>query len=468
MNPKIFEWSSLIDSQQENSLSIDKFEEVLKSFTEYKKEVKESKKVIGNFEKRNIYVRDNDLYNHGNNVGILETNENNILELVPKFDSRLNNRTSYFWRFLPHMLGTISGYNDISEKLFLDTNKKIRLPDGVNIVSLLTLSFVSICFRVLERGLVKRYELKNERLKAVKGRINYAEMSRKNAWDFSNVPCIYNDLTFDNKENRIILWCANRLLKEIKKIETGNKTLYVGKKLREIFILLNEEITLEPQSILSFRTINLSGISHHYVDIMKICQAILTEKLFSFDKDKNKSNFGINFIIDMDWVFESYMTFLFEEVAKEINSVDIFTGKKISVEAQSKGSLCDEGNISIRPDLIVKVNNEIKAIIDFKWKLHENKNNADFYQIICYSLAKVEESKFEKINAALVSISENDYNSGVFEKPFDTITKELKNNSRIDIYKIPVASSLLEGEAEEIEKNIKEKIVLKYFESIIN
>ncbi|MBI4999586.1 hypothetical protein HZB97_02350 [Candidatus Gottesmanbacteria bacterium] len=48
------------------------------------------------------------------------------------------------------------------------------------------------------------------------------------------MPCKFYDLTFDNPENQIILWCAHKLLQETRKIESeSDREIYVVKQLRE-------------------------------------------------------------------------------------------------------------------------------------------------------------------------------------------------------------------------------------------
>jgi len=451
MKGKIYEWKTLKESDKNHT----DIEEYLRFFNQYQNEIKDSKKIIGKFDSRNIFERNKDIVNYGNNVGVLSLEEDCTIEFIPKFDNE-STESLNFWKFLPQMLGTVSNFDDFSDKLFLDPEKKIVLPEGISIVSLLTLSFISICRKVLEKGIIKKYVLKNERLKAIKGKINYSEMSRKNSWDYSTVPCTYNDLTFDNAENRIILWCAYRLLKEIQKLDKkGN--MYVGKKLREIFIMLNEEITLKPQSISSFRKINLSGISHHYLDIMNICKAILSEKLFSF-KEGGKKNYGINFIIDMDWVFESYMTYLFYEVANE------FYKDKITIKSQEIGRLCDNEQIKIRPDLMIEINGKTKSIVDFKWKSHKQNINADFYQIICYSLAEIQRNSRSEMEAALFSVSDN--KSFDENEKFDSISN-LIDNSKIHIRKIPLDSVLLKNPPETIKEIIKSEVIRKYLDFLL-
>ncbi|MBK9333820.1 MAG: hypothetical protein IPM96_15790 [Ignavibacteria bacterium] len=61
----------------------------------------------------------------------------------------------------------------------------------------------------------------------------------------------------------------------------------------------------------------------------------------------------------------------------------------MTIKSQEIGRLCDNEQIKIRPDLMIEINGKTKSIVDFKWKSHKQNINADFYQIICYSLAEM-------------------------------------------------------------------------------
>ncbi|HJX49919.1 MAG TPA: hypothetical protein VJ438_00490, partial [Candidatus Nanoarchaeia archaeon] len=195
--------------------------EVSKLLDSYYQEVSVSK-TIGDFEKRNIFTRNNWIFNYGNNVGILELgNENKecVLELRPKLDQK---ETKYFWNFLPRMLNQLCDFEDFNEKLFMDPKRTIELPKGCNMVPLLTLSFVSLCQKVIEKGMIRKYVKKNERLTTLKGKIDFPKLVKDKPFDLSKIPCSYYDLTFDNPENQLVLWCAHKLISETRKIKSKN------------------------------------------------------------------------------------------------------------------------------------------------------------------------------------------------------------------------------------------------------
>jgi 5-methylcytosine-specific restriction enzyme subunit McrC len=433
-----------------------KNETISELLEKYGAEISKSKS-IGDFKNRNIFSRDQCLVNKGNNVGIIEFGTNQArcrLELRPKLkiDQKGN-----FWRFLPKMLDSLCNFEKFEDHLFLDPEKTIILPAGCNIVPLLTLSFVSLCDKVIRKGMLRKYINKREELTKIKGKIDFSMFVKGQSYNKNKIPCSYYDLTFNNHENQIVLWCAHKLLRETRKIATKNKgEISIIKKLREQYVLMQEEISLVPKNKLDVDSLNLSAISQNYIELMNVCKTILSESLFSFNENEHKESKGINFVIDMDWIFEQYMTNLFFEVVEDEDMV------KLVLNSQLKQTLCDNNKIKIKPDLIISRNNKVIAVIDFKWKQSEQNNNADFYQIICYGLAELSkyEHEVDKINTYLFAVSDQK-EQGLSVNNFDRISKVFSQKKEINIKKIALSSNMLNEDPEVIERNLK--IEVKHF-----
>lgn len=441
----IHEWDS-VTNLEGNIPDPDSNTLINNSYTSYKSGIAKNKsKVIGNLDNRSIDVINNLLSNRGNNVGILETIDGVRLELRPKFDKNINQERA-FWSFLPRMLVALSDFSEFNEKLFIDPNSKIILPIGLNYVPLLALSFISLCDKVLKVGLLRKYVKKSERLKTIKGKIDFPVLSKSRPWERTSIPCQYFDLTIDNIENQIILWCANRLISSLKQLNNSGNDSYVSRRLREQFVTLSQEISLKPVNKTDVLNTNFQSTAPHYSDLMNLCKAILQESLFSFNEEEKKTNSGVNFVIDMDWVFEQYMTFLFQKTISLNDNYNAF-----NINSQYRRYLCDKNTIKIKPDLILLKNGKPVAIIDFKWKSFASNNNADYYQVICYALAEIDKTTDGKIQANLFSVSEDI----IGHKEFDSISGILKNNHRISIGKIPLSMKIFNNENPQIvEDNI--------------
>lgn len=399
-------------------------------------------RAIGNIRKRNIEEINGIIHNNGNNVGIIEFGDDIRFEFRTKLES--------FWLFLPRMLHSLCNTKEFSKKIFIDPFQKISMPDGSNMVPLLALYFVILCKNALEKGMLKKYVRRQNTLGVIKGKIDLNTFSKTKPWDVSVLPCIYHDLTFDNKENQIVLWCLNKLIREASKIGIvqENKEPRILCLMRELFAIFNQEISLLPKEKSDIFGIYKSSLPKHYVELIKLCEVILSNAFFSFDKNKKQLN-GVNFIIDMDWVFEQYMTNLFLDVVKEYD---------LYIDYQFKQPLCDLGRISIRPDLVVFDSSDKKrqkslSVIDFKWKEAPNSDNSNFYQIICYGLAEIQRYKLYDIDASLF------YASGKEEMDYDIISKVFNSKTRLSINKICLNEEIFNKANDiAIEDEIKTKI----------
>src|SRR3989338_605255 len=232
----------------EYGVSKEQSTQIIASFNDYRSKISENK-FIGNFEERHISIKDDhQIKNDGCNVGVIEFEKSRI-ELRPKLDRKKEDKLDsqevdkkkqlQFWTFLPTMLNKLYYYHeDPTKKLFLDPNRIITLPKGSNIVPLLTLAYVILCNKYIQAGIIKRYVQKEERLYAIRGRIDFNKLAKQGTWDLTKIPCRYSDLTFDNMENQIILWCAYKLLRMVRKIKPRNTNSVIVKKLREKYLLL--------------------------------------------------------------------------------------------------------------------------------------------------------------------------------------------------------------------------------------
>jgi len=420
-------------------------EQINSAFDEYKSVSKS--RSIGDIGRRNIEKINDKIKNSGNNVGIIEFGNGIRIEFRPKLDSPSKREFKDFWGFLPRMLHSLCRTNEFTNRIFIDPFQKIELPEGCNMVPLFALSFVSLCSDVVRKGMLKKYVRRQQALKTIKGKIDFGTLIRTKPWDDSVVPCIYHDLTFNNKENQIVLWCLNKLIKEASKIELGQdgNEPRILCLMRELFAMISQEVILTPQKRSDILAIQKSSLPAHYVELMKLCEVILSDQFFSFDPNQKCLN-GLNFIIDMDWVFEQYMTYLFDVVAAE-------SGLKI--EPQYRHSLCDKNKIKIRPDVVIFDPGHAKplAVIDFKWKDAPNTDNANYYQIICYGLAEIQKFDLINIDASIF------YASGQEVMNYDAISKIFDGNKNVTINKICLEREIFDKSINiDIEAAIKGKI----------
>jgi len=261
-----------------------------------------------------------------------------------------------------------------TEKAFLyDPNTPIEIREGSNFFDIIGRLFLNHLQDLIKRGLLRKYVRKKENIRFLKGKLLIRDHVKKNLVDRSRFFCEYEDLTFDNLENRIILSALNSLISLIR----FNEKIKV--ELMKFETILKDHVTLLQVNPQECNLVKYNRINQHYVDIIKLSRLILEERFIrSIHKGESR---GFNFIVDMNKVFEDFITEIIEEIMEE----DLFSD--YNVEKQLRfNSLVKERVLITKPDIIIKKGRkEYPLIIDTKYK--RKSSNSDYYQVIAYSLA---------------------------------------------------------------------------------
>jgi 5-methylcytosine-specific restriction enzyme subunit McrC len=314
---------------------------------------KSKKKNIGVFYDRNS----NPYIKIGSYAGIVQLEKKRI-----HLSNKVNARLFYMLTFLR------------SEDEFLyDDNKLIEIKEGANFFDVIGRLFLNLLEEIMRKGLLKKHVRKQENQNYLKGKLLVKEQLKSNIVDRSKFFCEFEDLTFDNFENRIVLSAISSLISLIKYNERTRA------ELKKYQAILKDKITLTKVNTEEIYSIRFNRINEYYERIIKLSLLILEER-FIKSTDKGES-MGFNFIVNMNKVYQDFITEMFLEV------IDEPTFKVLTVEKQhSFNSLVKERNIITRPDIIIRKNQaEYPIIIDTKYKKEDT--SADYYQVIAYSLA---------------------------------------------------------------------------------
>jgi 5-methylcytosine-specific restriction endonuclease McrBC regulatory subunit McrC len=159
-------------------------------------------------------------------------------------------------------------------------------------------------------------------------------------------------------------------------IKYNEQTRSELKRYQSILKNVISPIKVNPEEIYSLR---FNRINQYYEKIIKLSLLIIEER-FIRSVHKGKST-GFNFIVNMNRVYEDFITEMFVEVIKE-PLFKLFTVEK----QQIFSSLVKERKLITKPDIILKKNKtDYPIIIDAKYKKQDL--NSDYYQVVAYSLA---------------------------------------------------------------------------------
>jgi|TARA_B100001964_G_scaffold97307_1_gene108893 5-methylcytosine-specific restriction enzyme subunit McrC len=262
------------------------------------------------------------------------------------------------------------------EKEFhFDSDIIIDIKEGQNFFDILGRLFLNELEEIFKKGFYKKYVRKEENLSFLKGKMLFSKQLINDIRKTPKFYCSYEDLTYDNLENQIVLK-ATALL--IPLIRFNDK---IKSELIRYRYILNEEVILRNVLPEECNRVQYNKLNECYEPIIQFSRAVLQ---YHFIRSAHKgASKGFNFIVNMNRVYEDFIT----EIVKElINEDPAFTD--YIVEAQKRfDSLVKEREVVTKPDVILRKKNssEYPLLIDTKYKRQEN--NADYYQVIAYALA---------------------------------------------------------------------------------
>lgn len=303
----------------------------------------------------------------GNNVLIKNTSYSGIIQLEETrlhFSEKVNLHLFYMMSFLKD-----------EDYFYYDPDVIIEIKEGANFFDILGRLFLNEIEKIERKGFYKKYVRKEENLKYFKGKLLVKKQTYNSLRKLPKFFCSYDDLTYDNLENQIMLKAANLLIPLIRfNAEVKSELFRYSNILKESISLVN----VVPEDC---NRIQYSRLNEHYKPIIQLSKVIL-QNYFIRSKFKGAAK-GFNFIVNMNKVYEDFIeTIMFELIEEE----DDF--KKYKVESQKRfTSLVKEEKIGSRPDIVLRLKdqpNNYPYIIDAKYK--KDPNNSDFYQIIAYSL----------------------------------------------------------------------------------
>jgi len=294
----------------------------------------------------------------GSYAGIIQLSKHRI-----HFSTKVNTKLFYMLSYLKS-----------EERFLFDRNTPIDIKEGFNFFDVIGRFFLNHLNDILKQGLLKKYIRRSENMSFLKGKLLVKNQINENLIDKSRFFCEYEDVTFDNIENRIVLSALNSLISLIR------FNTYLRNELRKFEVILKDFISLVKVYPHECIQVRFNRINQYYEDIIKLSQLILEER-FIRSVHKGRSR-GFNFIVDMNTVYEEFISKIIEEV---ITGDPKFEG--YDVESQSRFKyLVKGGRITIRPDIVIRKNDqEYPVIIDAKYKKGEPQS--DYYQVIAYSLA---------------------------------------------------------------------------------
>ncbi len=300
-------------------------------------------------------------------VQIENTSYSGIIQLENyriHFSTKVKTNLFYMLSFLKH-----------EDCFFYDPEVIIDIKEGENFFDILGRFFLNELDDIYRKGIYKTYVRKVENISFVKGRIIFSGQIANDYHKRAKIFCSYDDLTYDNQENRIVLKAATLLAPLIKYNQE------IKRELIRYSYILREDVSLVDVRPEECDKVQFSRLNDHYESILQFSKIILQNYYIKSVQVGHAR--GFNFIVNMNVVYEDFITQLIEEVVADTSDFH-----NLIVEKQERfDTLVKERRIITRPDVILRIRNSDKypLIIDAKYK--RQPTNVDYYQAIAYALA---------------------------------------------------------------------------------
>lgn len=290
---------------------------------------------------------------------------------------------------------------------YYDPSRLIELEEGDVFFDILGRLFLTKLEHLMQRGLARRFVRQEGELSRITGSIDFSKQWENQVRHRPKISCSWDSLTYDIRENQILLLATKSLLSSIQQDENLRHTL--KQKFQELVDRSIRMVEWGPQ-VVDHR------LNESYQDIMPIA-LLLIERCF-IRSEKSGLSKGFNFLVNMNRLFEDFvLSLVIKVVGKFYPCYQVLSQVTVS-------DLVREGVIDVCPDILLKnkISGEIDFILDAKYML--TPNNSTYYQMIAYSLA------ISTVKRVLMIFpeSENDVPSYV------TIKDSYRDNREVKIY----------------------------------
>lgn len=233
-------------------------------------------------------------------------------------------------------------------------------------------SVVAFFARTLEttlgRGVIRNYRPHEERLVALRGRIDMPAQFRA-AGVRVPVACRYDEYTADTDENRY-LRAAVRLAMRVPKVAPEDR-----RRLMHQLVALEDALDV-PVGADDLDRIPITRLNAHYEPALRLARLLLANLTLV---DQRGQSTAASFLVDMPHLFERFVT---RRLRRALSG-------RLDVLDQFATSLGERRQLPMRPDLVFRRRGVPVFVGDIKYKLTGDAvgRQPDYYQLLAYTTA---------------------------------------------------------------------------------
>ena len=350
-------------------------------------------------------------------VGTIQTTSGFILEILPKTvkDNDVEKSKQIFMKLL-HLLYKLPNYKNIDSANF----ERIKNLEIFEIFIFMFLEEVGI---IIKKGIKSDYVGFEDNLFYLKGKLLINEQIKRNSVHKERFYVQYDEYNQNRAENRLIK-STLKLLSNISK-EFNNQ-----RKIRQYMQHLNW-IDLSLNIDKDFSMVKTGRGMEHYKNALIWSKVFLKKESFSsFSGD----TIAFAILYPMEKLFECFVEWWLEKKYPHLQ-----------IDAQNGGVGFVKKLFTVRPDFLIKKDNQVICVADAKWKLIESDkefSQSDFYQLFAYKHIFLKEQKenYKDEICELMSLKIYYPKSDYLEK---SIIFEYFDNTEIKIVPLDIETKLL-------------------------
>ena len=245
-----------------------------------------------------------------------------------------------------------------------------------SILELLITLFCTSLWRALRGGMLRQYVRRQDDLSTLKGRFLLSQHLQRNVARPDRVTCEFDEFTEDNAVNRI-LRAALQILRRLARSAANQSRVS-----ELLFCFL--EVADVPPAKLPWHAAATNRNSARYQPLLSMARLIID----GHSPDVvSGANAGFALLFDMNQLFELYVGAMVRKVAH-------CNGSKVHLQGPSLHLARHDDDcpaFRLKPDVVVKRDNQVTCILDTKWKrlkpdhANDGVSSGDIYQMYAYS-----------------------------------------------------------------------------------
>ena len=298
----------------------------------------------------------------GSYVGVIAT-QNRTIEILPKIDEEDEEVRAVLIRMLT-----------VAQDLPISNQELTALStQPIDLLELLIRLFANRLHAAMKKGIPRRYELFEDDLKVVRGRLDVTRQFTRYAGRADQLACVWDELTENTPLNRVLKATVRLLISLSKSVDNRRLLVAAFEKYDSVDDVqnpLSEHVTLD-------------RINSEFHILYRLAIFFLSHRYQTTTVGKG---FGVSMLFSMNELFEKF-------IGKSLKRVLEPHGFTVHLQHKKYYAINNaEGNplFRLKPDVVVKPHgNSDYIVLDTKWKSLESDDKlgvkqSDIYQMLAY------------------------------------------------------------------------------------